>query len=736
MKILMVLMGLDIGGAETHVVELSKELSRRGHEILIASNGGAYVPQLEALGIRHVEMPLNRRSVRAMAVSLHRLRRLIRRERPDLVHAHARIPAFLCGLLRRQMDFPFITSAHWVFTVTPLLRLMTDWGQHTVAVSQDIRQYLWESYSLPDDQISVTINGIDTAAFAPGQANPALCTALGLGEGPVVGMVSRLDESRALAARMLIRLMPEFSERFPTAQLLIVGDGDQREGLEQAAQRVNDTLGRQAIVMTGPRTDVAELVSLCDVFVGVSRAALEAMSEAKPVILAGNEGYGGILTRESLPRVQPTNFCCRGCAPVTQDALLEDLTELLSMEDKRRQALGDFGRSLVLEQYSVRRMTEDYLTAYEGVLHPVKPIEAVISGYYGYGNLGDDAILLSISRQLAALEPPIRLTVLSRNPKKTTASYGLRAIDRFSPLAVYGALRRADLLISGGGSLLQDHTSARSLRYYLTVIRLAQHFHHPVFLWANGIGPLYRPAGRESVRKTLEGCSCITLRDGDSLATLRALGVTRQDVVVTEDPAFALDIPPKEYALERLRQLELSPEAPIIGISVRRTEGMAQAVEGFAELADRIVRALHSQVAFLVMQEPGDAEVSREIMARMEEPARLISTPEHPEDMLGIISCMDGLVSTRLHTIIFAAKARVPVVGCVYDPKVAAFLKALQMPDCGTPEDLHPEEAVEALQQMLTRREAFRRRLDSQVSQMEARTGETLRQLQLLLGQK
>ncbi len=136
------------------------------------------------------------------------------------------------------------------------------------------------------------------------------------------------------------------------------------------------------------------------------------------------------------------------------------------------------------------------------------------------------------------------------------------------------------------------------------------------------------------------------------------------------------------------------------------------------------------------MQEPGDAEVSREIMAQMEEPARLISTPEHPEDMLGIISCMDGLVSTRLHTIIFAAKARVPVVGCVYDPKVAAFLKTLQMPDCGTPEDLHPEEAMAALQQMLTRREDFRQRLDRQVSQMEARTGETLRQLRLLLGQK
>ncbi len=736
MKILMVLMGLDIGGAETHVVELSKELRRRGHEVLIASNGGAYVPQLEPWGIRHVEMPLNRRSLRAMAVSLHRLRRLICQEHPDLVHAHARIPAFLCGILHRQLHFPFLTSAHWVFTVTPLLRLMSNWGQHTVAVSEDIRHYLWENYSIPDDQISVTINGIDTDTFAPGQNHPALRQALELEEGPVICMVSRLDESRALAAQALIDIMPRLCAEFPTAQLLLVGDGDWRQRLEHAAQTVNDALGRKAVVMTGPRTDVAELVALGHVFVGVSRAALEAMSEAKPVILAGNEGYGGILTQASLPQVQPTNFCCRGCGPVTRDALLEDLTTLLSMDSQQRQALGDFGRQLILDQYSVRRMTEDYLAAYHALLHPVPPIRAAISGYYGYRNLGDDSILLSISRQLATLDPPVQLTVLSRNPRKTTASYGLRAIPRFSPLALWRTLRRSDLLISGGGSLLQDHTSARSLQYYLGVIHLAQHFHHPVFLWANGIGPLYRPAGREHVRKTLVDCHCITLRDSDSLATLRALGVTRQDVTVTEDPAFLLNLPPKEDSLEALRQLGLSMDTPLLGISVRRTDGMAQSVDQFARLADRMVRELHCQVAFLVMQEPGDADISREILRRMEEPAQLISTPDRPEDMLGIIRCMDALVSTRLHTIIFAAKARVPVVGCVYDPKVASFLKTLQMPHCGTPKDLHLDDAMAALQTMLSHRDAIRQQLDRQVSQMEAHAGETLHQFQQMLKQQ
>ena len=97
MKIFMATMGLGIGGAETHIVELAKELKARGHEVVIASNGGVYVAEVEAAGIRHYAVPMHRRSVGDMLRSRTLLRRILREERPDIVHAHARIPAFLCG---------------------------------------------------------------------------------------------------------------------------------------------------------------------------------------------------------------------------------------------------------------------------------------------------------------------------------------------------------------------------------------------------------------------------------------------------------------------------------------------------------------------------------------------------------------------------------------------------------------------------------------------------------------
>ena len=124
----MATMGLDIGGAETHIVELAKELRRQGQDIAIASNGGVYVPEITSAGIRHYQVPMNRRSVPLMFKSALLMQKIIKKEKPDVVHAHARIPAFICGILQRTMKFPFVTTAHWVFDTGGALRWLTNWG--------------------------------------------------------------------------------------------------------------------------------------------------------------------------------------------------------------------------------------------------------------------------------------------------------------------------------------------------------------------------------------------------------------------------------------------------------------------------------------------------------------------------------------------------------------------------------------------------------------------------------
>lgn len=710
MKILMTLMGLEIGGAETHVVELSKELKKQGHDVLVASNGGVYEQALLDAGIRHHKIPLHRRDMGMMLRSLFLLQKLIRDEKPDLVHAHARIPAFLCGILHKTMHFPFITSAHWVFEVTPILRLISNWGQRSVAVSEDIKKYLMANYGMPADLIHVTINGIDTEQFAPGKRNEQLIRELGIGTGPVIGTVSRLDESRELASKYLIRIMPQVLEQIPDAQLLIVGGGNQEAVLRAEAEEVNRKFGRNAIIMTGPRTDIANLVSVCDVFAGVSRAALEAMAAEKPTILAGNEGYIGIFREEVLACAQDSNFCCRGCDAMTPEQLLRDVLQLLHSDGDALTALGRFGRQVVLEQYSVARMAKDYLDAYDQLLHPKKVVKAAVSGYYGYGNLGDDSILLAMDRQLSRLEPPVQLTVLSRDPARTTAQYGLRAIPRFAPLRVLNTLRHSDLLISGGGSLLQDKTSTRSLMYYLGVIRLAKLLGKPAFMYANGIGPVSKPSNRQKVRETVNLFDVITLRDSESRDELDSLGVSGVPMYVTSDPAFTLEA--GSNGAEALAAFGVPEGRPVIGISVRSLPGGTGFADAFAALCDRLSREQGKTIAFIVMQESEDEAISRRIMALMEEPSYLVKAPGDPATMLAMIRRMELLISTRLHTIIFAANEHVPVAGCVYDPKVAAFLNMLEMPSCGTPDTVDAEHAYQVVCGMLDQLDSYRAKLE------------------------
>lgn len=716
--VLMALMGLEIGGAETHVVELSKELSRRGWNVVVASAGGVYVEELTACGIRHCEAPLNRNDPRVMLRGFFALRRIIREVQPDVVHAHARIPAFLCGLLKRIYKFPFVTSAHWVFKVTPLLRLLTNWGQKSIAVSDDIKEYLIENYGMSPEDISVTINGIDTEKFSPAVAPGRVMEELGLSPGvPVIMHVSRLDDSRALVARQLVAASESIDARVPGARLVIVGDGDAAGEIRESAARVNAALGREMIIMTGARTDIGELVAAGDVFVGVSRAALEAMSAAKPVVIAGNEGYIGLFTADKLALAQENNFCCRGCPMPTPELLAQDIAHaLIDLDEPAREQLGRDGRETIFREYSVSRMAEDAEAVYKSVIPPKK---LLMSGYYGYNNLGDEAILRSVSSRIHEMMPDAEVSVLSNAPAVTAAEYGVHAVERFDPVAVLGQLDECDLLLSGGGSLLQDRTSTRSLLYYLWVIRGAKRRGKPVILYANGIGPVTRPRNRRIMRRVLERVDVITLREQDSLDELRRMGVTNSRMSVTADPVFLIEGVAEPQARELAAAAGIPTDRPIVGVSVRDCEGMDDAVPELARFCDGLVTRFGCTVVFLLMQLPHDEGVSTRIREAMRENSYVFSSPYHPERMMGLISLMEGVVSMRLHTLIFAAKQRVPLMGIVYDPKVASYLDALGMESCGTPRSFTAQAALEAYARLEAQREAKRCLLDERVSALE-----------------
>lgn len=728
MKILMATMGLDIGGAETHIVELAKELKHQGHDIAIVSNGGVYVPEITAAGIRHYQAPLHLRALGPMRTSRRILKEVIRKERPDVVHAHARIPAFLCGSLHRSMKFPFVTTAHWVFTSKGILRYLTNWGERTVAVSDDIKAYLIREYGVPAEHISVTINGIDTEKFSPEQSGEDVIREFGLDAArPILSYVSRMDEDRALVARQLIEIAPELDQRVPGVQLLIAGGGNVFDELKAKADAVNAAMGRTCITMTGPRTDINKIVAAGEVFVGVSRAALEAMAAAKPVIVAGNEGYHGLFGPGKLEEAQAGNFCCRGLPLSDPRVLLDDVSAALTMSGEEKRWAGEYGRQVIFDYYSVRRMAGDCLAMYGQVRR--KKYNVVMSGYYGFSNTGDDAILESICQGVRAVSDEVALTVLSKDPELTRKQHGLNAVSRFNFVKVLGALRRSDLLLSGGGSLLQDTTSTRSLVYYLSVIRCARMLGKPVMLYANGIGPVRRQANRERVRRAVEDAAAVTLRDHSSAGELRAMGVERPDLLVTADPVFRLDGAGEARALELLDLAGLPRGRKFAAVSVRDWEAAKDFPETLAKVCDHLRRTYGLEILFLLMQPAADRETSLKVRRAMEEPSYLLDTACAPREMMAVLGRADLCLAMRLHTLIFAACMAVPTVGLVYDPKVESYLRELELPSAGDVERFDAAAAIAVTDKLMGSYDAVLENLRAKSARMRSAAQENDRLL-------
>lgn len=712
MKILMVTMGLDIGGAETHIVELSKELCRRGYEVLIASNGGVYVPEIEASGVRHFQLPLHTKNPGAMRASYRGLKKLIREEKPDIVHAHARIPAFLTGLVRHRIEFNFVTTAHWVFEVTHLNRLLTNWGTYTVAVSDDIRQYLIDEYDLRPDQISLTINGIDMEKFSPERTGETVFREFHLNpEAPTVVYVSRMDESRALAAGQLINIAPRLAERFPDVQLLIAGGGDRYEELSARSSEVNRTLGRQCVVMPGARTDINEIIAAGDIFVGVSRAALEAMSTGKPSIIAGNEGYIGIFGEEKLEVSRLTNFCCRGCELSDEETLFRDVAALLEMTPEERASAGAYAREVIRRYYSAERMTDDYTAVYEKAVLPRRRV--LLSGYYGFGNAGDEAILHSVYEDIMGMGGNTAVDVLISEPEKNRGRYRFRMIGRFRLFQVIKAVRRCDVLISGGGSLLQDTTSTKSLLYYTSVMNLAKFFGKKLVMYANGIGPVSKAKNRKRVRKAVEKADLITLRDARSAEELRAMGVTGKTLHITADPVFAYqgaDSYREEAQASRLLEdAGLPGFKKFVGVSVRDWETLdPEFAKKIAELCDYIHQNSGLEIVFIIMQTSKDRDLSEQIRGKMKARSWMIEFDKDIDRLLGITGSAQFILCMRLHTLIFAARMGVPTLGLVYDPKVREYLSMMNLPSAGEVTDLDMTAARQAVDVMLGRLEDYK----------------------------
>ena len=298
----------------------------------------------------------------------------------------------------------------------------------------------------------------------------------------------------------------------------------------------------------------------------------------------------------------------------------------------------------------------------------------LISGYYGLGNLGDEALLDVIVKRLRASYPAGSIDVLSADPAGTAARLQVEATPRMDLGAVRRAIDRADVVLSGGGGLLQNVTSLRSLLYYAGIVRTATRARKRTMIFAQSIGPLDL-FGRAVVRACCGGVAAATVRDERSRQLLASL-LPQVRVERTADPVFLLepDTAPLDLAAEGL-----DGPGPLVVVSVRRWQHNEATVSALAAAVDRLTNEHGAQVAFLPLGGPSDADVSTGVIRRAKSAPLLLPamTLGQAAQIIGRASLVIGM---RLHALIIAARLGVPFTAVPYDPKVTALLDDLHYP--------------------------------------------------------
>ena len=296
--------------------------------------------------------------------------------------------------------------------------------------------------------------------------------------------------------------------------------------------------------------------------------------------------------------------------------------------------------------------------------------ELVISGYYGFDNLGDEAILAAIVYGLNRREK-YRITVLSANPGRTAARYPVKAVNRNSPAEVMRALNKSRVLISGGGSLLQDVTGWKTIPYYLSQVYLAQLLGKKTVFYAQGIGPVQGRLAQLLIKKIANRTDQITVRDLASKDLLLQFGVKEELIEITADPVFIFKKNYWEKGAQLLEKIGLTSEKKIIGISVRPW-GDNRYLPELARAAERLAATTGYQVLIIPFHYQQDLAISRQLQGMITN-ALLLTTAYSPLEMLEIFAQLDFLIGVRFHSLVLQPSITAPLLRLIMIRRLMVF---------------------------------------------------------------
>lgn len=680
MKVIHLISGGDTGGAKTHVHSLLQNLSRGMDITLVCFRDGPFAREAAELGIE------TRVCSGGFFSALREVRRMIAEEGFELVHTHGSRANLAGAILRSTCGRPVVSTIHSDYRLDYMGRPLAaaTYGVLNVLALRRIKYHVGVSDAMRDLLISrrfprettfAIYNGLDFSREPKRHDRAAFCARVGANVAPgdiVVGAAARLDPVKDLAT--LVRGFAAAREGHPELKLIIAGEGPERPALEALAEELGV---RGAVTLAGWLDDMEEFYSALDI------NTLSSLSETFPYALTEGAAYrlptvasavGGI------PRLIEDGKTGFLFAPGDWEKLGARLAQLAS-DPGLRERLGAAVHERAAREFSVEATCREQRAVYEEILEREARGRSgvVICGAYGMGNSGDEAILDAIVAEMRAIDPLMPLTVMTRDPAGASARLGLTAVHTFNFPRFLAVMRRRALYINGGGSLIQDVTSRRSLWYYHFTLRAAKRLGCKVMMYGCGIGPVKRPGGVERTRRVLNSCvDAITLREPDSIEELARFGVTKPEIILASDPALTLPSAPAEEVDAALEAAGAAPGGKYICFALRLWPGFGEKAGVFAAAARHAHEAYGLTPVFLPINHLDDGQAAALVAEKLgDTPHVLLPGPMSSALVIGLMSRMQVVVSMRLHGLIFAAGQGVPLIGVSYDPKVTAFLRCV-----------------------------------------------------------
>ena len=480
--------------------------------------------------------------------------------------------------------------------------------------------------------------------------------------------VSRLDADCSLGAYILCAIAPRLVEKYKDLEIILVGGGTEFQKIRKMSCEINTKINPRLIKAVGNVENPSVYFEKSSLFVGVSRAALEAMAHGLPVVLFGNEGQLGLLDEKKLSFAKRTNFTCRGVLSKTSGEiqerfLFDEICRYFDMTREEKQRLSSLSRATVEKYYSAHKMAQNTLEIYhksiENIQKHAKKI--AICGYYGRGNLGDEAILSAICQNFAKNNPNSQISVIKNK----------------NPIHILRALYGADCFVFGGGSLLQNSTSNVSLLYYFVMISVAKILCKRQIMLANGIGPI---VGSERVRKLLNEMVAsvvntfdfISVRDTISQNLLKEILPNRK-IHLIPDPAL-LCIKIEEKAQKSAKKMPKKEKKSACFVYIPCSNGLKKSKispQTVATSITKIEKAHGLPPVVAVLNEKEDLALARKV-AKLLGGAQIV-LPKTPRELLEVFSTAKFVISQRYHGSLFAAIECKPILSVSNDPKMRAL---------------------------------------------------------------